>query len=82
MENQESQNCCAVKAGELEQCQERYRYLMADFENHRRREEKERAQRVTAVQAALLTDLLVVIDDFERAVRKRSEKELQILVLL
>jgi molecular chaperone GrpE len=58
-----SASCCA----ELTQIKEKYAYLLADFENHRRREATERASRLWATQAVILTDLLPLVDDFERA---------------
>lgn len=60
---------------ETEQCrvqlanaEERIKYLYADFENFRRNTEKERSIWVSSAQARVLTDLLTVVDNFERAI--------------
>ncbi len=39
----------------------------AEFENYKRRSEKERVGWITNTQAALLTDIIGIADDFERA---------------
>lgn len=52
---------------EIEQLQERIRYVSADFETFRRRAEKERHQLFEAGEAAVLKDLIPILDDFDRA---------------
>ena len=46
---------------------ERLKYLQAEFDNFRKWSEKERGSIVTLANANLVTDLLVILDDFERA---------------
>lgn len=65
--------------GETEQCreqlakaEERIKYLYADFENFRRNTEKERAVWVSSAQARVFTDLLVIVDNFDRAIGELS----------
>jgi len=56
-------------AAELAALKERYSYLLADFENHRRREERERVQRTISFQSGVMLDLLGLVDNFERALK-------------
>jgi molecular chaperone GrpE len=53
---------------ELQTWKDRALRSSADFENYKRRAEKERTQWVKMSQSALLLDLLQVVDDFDRAV--------------
>jgi len=64
----------ASEASRLQNCQadlahykEKYAYLMSDFENHRRREVTETANRIARAQSAIFLDLLPIADNFERA---------------
>jgi len=57
----------AVCEQELQQVKERYKYLLADFDNYRKREEKDRVARVQSAQADVLRDFLSLADNFERA---------------
>ena len=45
----------------------------ADFDNYRKRMLREREESARYANAALLSDLLAVIDDFERAIRSAEE---------
>lgn len=45
----------------------------ADYENFKRRSEKERVQWITNTQAAMLNDLLSVVDDFDRAFANKDQ---------
>ena len=47
----------------------------ADFENFRKRMLRERDDAARYANAALLTDLIAVIDDFERAIRSAEESK-------
>lgn len=62
-ETSELQNCKT----ELAHYKEKYSYLLSDFENHRRREVTETANRITRAQSAIFLDLLPIVDNFERA---------------
>lgn len=46
----------------------------ADFENFKKRQEKERAQWVNTAQASVFNDLLPIVNDFERALTE-SQKQ-------
>lgn len=49
------------------------RYLQADFENFRRFSAKEKEQITTLANERLISDLLVILDDFERALPALGE---------
>jgi molecular chaperone GrpE len=75
LQNQASENeTNSEPNGSLQACQqellnwkERSLRLTADFENYKKRAEKEKAQWVKMAQSAILTDLLNIVDDFDRA---------------
>lgn len=45
----------------------------AEFENYKRRSEKERVLWITNTQASILTDVIGLVDDFERAFANKDE---------
>ena len=49
------------------------RYLQADFENYRKNLERERENIIRLANEDLISDLLVVVDDFERALSAMKE---------
>ncbi len=54
------------------------RRVQAEFENYKRRSLREREDTIKCANHKLLSDLLLVVDDFERAVNARcSEEELR-----
>ncbi len=53
--------------GELTRCQDRLLRTAAEFDNYRKRTERERREHADRTVADLLLDLTGVIDDFERA---------------
>ena len=53
----------------------RYKRLQADFENFKRRTNQEKEQLAGYVKGDVLTDLLPVLDNFERAVQSPAEGE-------
>lgn len=61
---------------ELAQAKERATYLSADFDNFRKRVEKDRLAISTAAQASVLADLLTIIDDFDRAFADMQQKHI------
>lgn len=67
---EQGQSDSAACRAALEKSEERVRYLLADFENFRRNTEKERVLWVQSAQARIFTDLLSVIDNFERAIEE------------
>lgn len=52
---------------ELNKTKERYQYLAAEFDNYRRRYDKEKATWITQAHSQIIKDVLPIIDDFERA---------------
>lgn len=72
---QEATSETTAQAQELAALKERYAYLLADFENHRRREERDRVQRTAAFQSAVVLDLLTLVDNFERAFNEAKSSD-------
>ncbi len=54
---------------------EKYLRLYSEFDNYRRRTAKEKLELVGTANEELMTDLLPVIDDFERAIKAREEHD-------
>ena len=52
------------------------KYLQADFENYRKRMEKERKGMIKYANEEIIKDLLEIIDDFERAIGSLKGKEI------
>ena len=52
---------------ELNRCKQQYAYLQADFDNYRKRMEAQRGHCSRAAQTEVLTHLLDIVDDFDRA---------------
>ena len=61
-----------VKA-ELSETKDRYLRLYSEFDNFRRRTAKEKLDLVGTANEDLMTELLPVIDDFERAIKSFDE---------
>lgn len=59
---------------ELSHMVERAARLQADFENYKRRQEKERAQWYSSAQSMIFVDLLSIVDDFERALAEADKQ--------
>ncbi len=53
----------------------RLKYLQADFDNYRKWSEKEKAAVVAHANESLIKDLLVVLDDFERALPSLGQEK-------
>lgn len=59
------------------------KYLQADFENYKTRFEKERENIIELSNENLIKELLVIIDDFERAIQSiENEKNKEGLILI
>jgi molecular chaperone GrpE len=52
---------------------DRFLRLYAEFENFRRRSNKERLDVISSANAGLLKDLLPVLDDFDRAISNNDQ---------
>lgn len=67
-----------AKAGTSEEDKawsEKYARLMADYQNFRKRTEKEKADVYSFANEKIMTDLLQVIDNFERALEAECQDE-------
>lgn len=72
IEENESKNCCA----ELKQTKDRYAYLTAEFDNYKKRTEKERIEWIKSAQSNVLLDVLAIVDNFERALNEIQKDSL------
>ncbi|MEY4384492.1 MAG: hypothetical protein RI995_2034 [Bacteroidota bacterium] len=61
---------------ELAELKDKYLRLYSDFENFRKRTAKEKIELIQTASADLITDLLPVIDDYERALANSPEGEI------
>ncbi len=66
-ELQQAKQQLVVLQAELDEQKERYLRLQADYDNYRRRTQKEKSELSIQVTQDLITDLLPVVDNFERA---------------
>lgn len=62
---------------EVGEAKDKYLRLYSEFENFRRRNAKERLDLVKTASADVITDLLPVIDDFERATKSFEEGDVK-----
>lgn len=62
------------EASELAALKDRYMHLMADFDNFRKRQNREREELVKRANEVLLSDLLPVVDHLELALQKATDK--------
>ena len=53
----------------------RYVYLMAEFDNYRRRVSQEKLDLIDTAAKGVINDLLPVVDNFERALKSMEESE-------
>ena len=81
-EQSKEQMCCDCQ--QLQELKEKFIRVSADLQNYRKRVEKEKAQWIKIAQSELLTDLLSVVDDFDRALQESKKegvpKELSVFV--
>ena len=61
--------------GEVQEAKDKYIRLYSEFENFRRRTAKERLELIKTASEDLMTSLLPVMDDFERAQKALEESE-------
>lgn len=62
----------------LEEMNDKYLRLYSEFDNYRKRTIKERAELLDTATSGLITQLLPILDDFERAIDSFSNKNDQI----
>ena len=58
---------------ELEKSKKEYMFLLAEFDNFRKRTLKEKSELIKNAAEGAMKDLLPVLDDFERAIQATSE---------
>ncbi len=59
----------------IEEAENKYLYLRADFENYKKRTQKEQLELTKFANERLLKDMLVVLDDLERALLYSQDME-------
>lgn len=84
MEQLSQENSTPATQRQLTECQEalkkaeeRCAYLSADFDNYRRRSERERIRAVNDACKDIMIDIISLVDNFERAYAALSENEQQ-----
>ncbi|MEM6360414.1 MAG: nucleotide exchange factor GrpE [Bacteroidota bacterium] len=70
-----------VLQDELSESKDKYLRLYSEFENFRRRTAKEKLEMVQTANEGLISDLLSVIDDFERAEKSFKDNDSDIKAL-
>ena len=63
-------------SSELDELKTRYAYLAADFDNYKKRIKRERAELINSASKDILTDILPIIDDFERVLDSNMPPEI------
>ncbi len=74
MEGGDLENALAQKEDELKQAQDRILRLAAEFDNTRKRLEREKAESIGYANESIMREFLPVIDNLERAI-EHGEKE-------
>jgi len=66
----------------LQESNEKHIRLYADFENYKRKMQKDRIDLISSASKDVITNLLPVLDDFDRAIQADKDKQLSEGVLL
>lgn len=66
----------------LQESNEKYIRLYADFENYKRKMQKDRIDLISSASKDVITNLLPVMDDFDRAIQADKDQQLSEGVLL
>jgi molecular chaperone GrpE len=66
----------AACQSQLQTQKDRYMYLTAEFDNYKKRQEKERLSWLEFAQDGVLVDMLPIVDDIERALTDLQAKQL------
>jgi len=72
---QQSEDPIQECQAELARWKNQYMHVMADFENFKKRLDKERAQTSRRIKESVLLDLLPIVDNFERALSVNEQPE-------
>ena len=62
---------------ELADWKDKYLHLSADFQNHKKRLKKEQASLTQLIKADMLREILLIVDNFERAMEAGTKEEEQ-----
>lgn len=68
---QELETCMATAA----EWQDKFVLVSADFENYKKRVMQEQKNWIATAQADILSDLLTIVDNFERALKEQEKQE-------
>lgn len=60
---------------ELEELTDRYKRILAEFENYKKRSAKERESLYASILSDIVTPMLPVLDNLEKAVEVKTEDE-------
>lgn len=71
-QNQEQLQVCQAQ---LIQAKSQLMYLSAEFDNFRKRTEKERVQWIVSAQSGVILDLVSIADDFDRALSGQKNQD-------
>lgn len=74
-----AENQCSAEQAEIAKLKQQYAYLQADFDNFKRRVDAQRAQWSQAAQIDVITPLIDIIDDFDRAQHDISNPAFEII---
>lgn len=74
-ENATEQNPMAKLEADVAEMKDKYLRLYSDFENFRKRNAKERLDLIKTASEGVLSDLIPVVDDFERAIKANENEE-------
>lgn len=72
-QSQSEMNTLQQCQNQLQEIKNKYLHVLADFENFKRRQEKERLQWSRIAQIDIVAPLLSIIDDFDRALSQKKE---------
>ena len=82
LENEETENVEEVELDELQQTKieldditDRYKRILAEFENHKKRSQKEREMLYSSILADLVEKMLPVLDNLENAAKAETQDE-------
>jgi len=76
-ENTEETNSVSQLTIQLEQERDKYLRLYSDFENFRKRVQKERSELILSASESVILSLLPILDDFDRALPAISDETIK-----
>ena len=73
--NQEEQNETNNSEEKYNELNDKFIRLYSEFDNYKKRSNKEKLDLISSASASLLKDLIPVLDDFERAIQNNEQVE-------